>query len=208
MKRLRPAHLTGVTAQTINVSWSESNPASVELDGFLLSISRSGEGTTSTIHGPADRTASYTGLDSGFQYTLKITAFNPNGYSPYSTVMATTTPIVASPPSLTAGVTNINSGNYGLLINGSNFGKGEQVFITVDWIVGSDPTQAFPLAPVTTDASVGTFRTIFTGVVSDGFCPISVPFGDPQPPQRFHVTATGLTSNKTASTTAGPFTCP
>ena len=82
-----------VTAQTINVSWTESNPASVEVEGFELTLTRminNGEVTTLTLHGPAERTASYTGLDSGVQYTIRIAAFNANGYSPTSSVVATT----------------------------------------------------------------------------------------------------------------------
>jgi hypothetical protein len=205
--------VTSVTAQTINVSWTESNPASVELDGFLLFFTRiTTSEETIKIHGPADRTASYTGLNSGVEYKIRIQAFNANGYSPISTPVVATTQVGPPPPaSLLADVingTDSNIGNYVLLIEGSNFGKGEQVLVTVDWTVGTDPTVAFPLGPVTTDAVVGAFRTTFTGVVPEGLCPISVPFGDPQPPQRFQVTARGSTSNKTASTTAGPFTCP
>jgi hypothetical protein len=200
--------VTSVTAQTIDVAWTESNPASVELDGFDVYLT-SGGATLRTIHGPTDRMASYTGLDSGVEYQIQIDAFNANGYSLISNPIeaTTTTTINPPPPSLSASVTNINSGNYGLLITGSNFGKGEQVIITVDCTVGVDPPVAFPLT-VTTNAVIGAFSTTFTGVVSDGLCPISVPFGDPQPHQMFHVTATGLTSNKTASTNAGPFTCP
>jgi hypothetical protein len=78
--------VTSVTAQTINVSWSESNPASVELDGFVL-ILTSGE---SKFPGPADRTAFFTGLESGVEYTIFINAFNANGFSPTSKVVART----------------------------------------------------------------------------------------------------------------------
>jgi len=198
--------VTSVMPQIIDVSWSETNPASVELDGFELSITGSGTGTKSVYAGPNIRSHSWTGLLAGVQYTLKITAFNANGYSPYSTVTATT-PGVVTAASLTAGVTNLAGGNFGLLIRGSNFGKGEQVSITVDWTVGSDPTEAFPLL-ANTDSVVGAFQTTFTGIDPTGFCPITVPFGDPQPPQKFQVAATGLTTGKTASATAGPFTCP
>jgi hypothetical protein len=101
----------------------------------------------------------------------------------------------------------LDSGNYVLLIRGYNFGEGEEVDITVVWTVGTDQPVPYTLATVTADV-VGAFTTTFTGVVPEGFCPISVPFGDPQPPQEFQVNARGLTSNDTASTTAGPFTCP
>ena len=200
--------VTGVTAQTIDVSWSESNPASVELDGFELSITRmrnNGTETKSVVEGPTIRSFAWTGLEAGVQYTIQIVAFSANGYSPASTVTATT-PAGVTAATLTAGVTNLEA-NYGLLIRGSNFGKGEQVAVTVDWTVGSDPAQAFPLL-ANTDSVVGGFQTTFTGVDPSGFCPISVPFGDPQPQQTFQVTARGLTSGRTASATAGPFTCP
>lgn len=84
--------VTSVTAQTIDVSWSESNPVSVELDGFDLYITHGG-GTNSFVHGPADRTASFTGLQSGVEYEIRIDAFNANGYSS-SNVINVTTPIV------------------------------------------------------------------------------------------------------------------
>lgn len=201
--------VTAVTAQTIDVSWSETNPPTVELDGFELFITRmqnNGTETKSVYKGPTVRTLTWTDLDGGVQYTLKITAFNANGYSPYATVTATTLVAVSS-PSLTAGVTNTDSGNFALFIRGTNFDKGEEVSIVVDWTVGSEATAAFPLV-ATADSVLGAFQTTFTGNVSDGFCPISVRFGDPQPPQKFQVTATGVTSRKTASASAGPFTCP
>jgi Fibronectin type III domain len=82
-----------VTSQTIDVSWSESNPAPVELDGFELSITqwriegREGEvivSTGSAIKGPNIRSMSFD-LE-GEIYTIKIRAFSANGYSPDSTV--------------------------------------------------------------------------------------------------------------------------
>jgi hypothetical protein len=64
-------------------------------------------------------------------------------------------------------VTNLGA-NYGLLIRGSNFGKGEQVAITVDWTVGSE-TAAYPLL-ANTDSVLGAFQTTFREV----FPPASV----------------------------------
>jgi Fibronectin type III domain len=201
--------VTGVTQQTISLSWSETNPTSVELTGFLLAITKmvGSQGTTNIVkHGPTDRSATFSGLDSGTTYTFSLTAFSDDGYSPLATAAATT-PASATAATLFAGITNLAEGNFGLLIRGFNFGKGEQVTITVDWTVPPDPPAAFPLL-ANTDPVVGGFQTTFTGVVPQGFCPISVPFGDPQPPQTFQVAAIGSTSGKTASTTAGPFTCP
>jgi Fibronectin type III domain len=88
--------VTSVTAHTIDISWTESNPASVELDGFVLYLrqrTNGGETGTNTIHGPADRTASFTDLHSGAEYKFQIEAFNANGYSAKSTPVVATTPI-------------------------------------------------------------------------------------------------------------------
>jgi hypothetical protein len=202
-------HVTSVTSQTIGVAWTESNPASVELDGFDLYITRMPNGGTQrTVHSPADRSATYTGLASGVEYQIRVDAFNSNGYSASSaSVVATTTPMAPPPASLSAGITNINFGNFGVLIHGSNFGKNEQVLINVEWTAGPGSPALFQLTQTTDDVS-GAFSITFTGVVSEGLCPISVPPGDPQPPQTFQVTAKGLTSGKTASANAGPFTCP
>jgi hypothetical protein len=85
--------VTSVTAQTIDISWNESNPASVELDGFVSYLTWTGGGSNIKLHGPADRTASFTGLQSGIEYKFKILAYNANGYSPISAPVVVTTPI-------------------------------------------------------------------------------------------------------------------
>ena len=171
--------VTNVTSQAIDVSWSESNPAVVEVDGFELFLTHN-NGTQERTLNSTERAFSWTGLQSGVQYTLKMNAFNSNGYSPSSTVQATT-PVVGSPPFLAASVTALIPGNYVLVINGSNFGKGEQVVITVDWTVGSDSPQRFPVSTETADIHLGAFQTTFAGNVPTGLCPISEPFGTPQP---------------------------
>jgi Fibronectin type III domain len=200
--------VTSVTVQTIDVSWSESNPVSIELDGFIVCITNitHGHGTNCLVHGPADRTASFTGLQSGVEYEIQIDAFNANGYS-ISNVINVTTPVVVVEASVEAEVVNIDvdGPNVGLSIRGANFQKGELIAVHVDWTVGPE-TATYQLTP--TADSTGAFVTIFAGSTPFGFCPIDVAFGMPQPPQTFHVTAGGTTSNKTASTTAGPFTCP
>ena len=89
--------VASVTSQTIGVSWTESNPALVELDGFALSIINETE-TRLVFQGPTDSAFSWTGLNSGVQYTITIAAFSSNGYSPYSTVMATTPPALPAAP--------------------------------------------------------------------------------------------------------------
>jgi hypothetical protein len=93
--------VAGVTSQTIDVSWTESNLASVELDGFELSLTSTQSNETQTkvsLQGPAVRALSWTGLNGGVQYTINITAFNANGYSPVSTVVATTPPALPAAP--------------------------------------------------------------------------------------------------------------
>lgn len=98
------------------------------------------------------------------------------------------------------------AGNFGLLITGSKFGKAEQVSIIVDWTVGSDPTVAVPLL-ANTDSVVGAIQITCTADVPSGFRPITVPFGDPQPPQKFRVAATGLT-RKDGINDSGAIRCP
>ena len=201
-----------VTTQTIGVSWSESNPVSVELGGFALEIfwmtTTTSGGSKSFFPGPASSTFTFIGLDSGAEYEIGISAFNDNGYSPSSTVHATT-PNVAATASLSAAVgqSPYDPANFALLIEGSHFGANEAVGVTVHWKIGDEEPYGFPVGPVTAD-QIGSFQAWFTGNVPEGFCPISVGTGQPQPPQTFQVSATGSTSNKTASTNAGPFTCP
>ena len=111
-----------------------------------------------------------------------------------------------STPSLSANVGELpqNPSNFGLRIQGNNFGANETVEVIVDWIV-SATSAAFPLT-AQTDA-VGYFQVWFSGVTPDGFCPYTVAEGQPQPPQNFNVSAT-VTSHTKASAAAGPFTCP
>ena len=135
-----------------------------------------------------------------------------NGVSAPSNTIVVVVSALPLPPSISATVVSIDvppfGPNYGLFIKGSNFGKSEQVSVTVTWTVSGEPGSIFPLGVFTTDALIGSFATTFTGNTPAGFCPITVPFGQPQPAQNFSVTATDLTSKKTFSTTAGPFTCP
>jgi len=133
-----------------------------------------------------------------------------NGVSgPSNTIVVSA---LSTTPSISATIVPVHSPpfgpNYGLLIEGSNFGKSEQVAVTVTWSISGKGGSAFPLGVFTTDAIVGSFSTTFTGNTPFGFCPIEVAFGQPQPAQNFYVRATDLTRNQTYSTTAGPFTCP
>lgn len=133
-----------------------------------------------------------------------------NGVSaPSNTIVVSALPPT---PSISAAVKLIDvpsfGSNYGLFIEGFNFGRSEQISVTVTWTVAGEPGTTFPLGVFTTDALVGSFSTTFTGVTPAGFCPIEVALGQSQPSQTFSVTATDLTSKKTFLTTAGPFTCP
>jgi hypothetical protein len=203
--------VAGVSAQTVDVTWTETNPTSVELDGFALEITNTNSGNQASglsVHSPADRKFTFTNLTAGAKYKIWIYAFNDNGYSASATVYATT-PTVAPKASLSAGVTNSPNdfSNYGLSIQGQGFGANETVEVAVTWKTGDGAAAVYPLGPLTAN-SLGFFQTWFTGNTPEGFCPISEPFGTPQPPQTFTVAATGVSSNRTASASAGPFTCP
>jgi hypothetical protein len=97
--------VTSLTAHAIDVSWTESNPASVELGGFVLNFERLNGGTEGPgsirYPGPADRTAAFTGLDSGVEYKIWMHAFNDNGYSPSTAPVLVTTPQPPPPPNPT-----------------------------------------------------------------------------------------------------------
>jgi hypothetical protein len=117
-------------------------------------------------------------------------------------------PPLPPPASLMVGVGPLpqNLGNSGLRIEGNNFGANETVEVTVDWQVSGEGSEPFPL--VTQANLAGYFQVWFSGSSPDGLCPITVADGQPQPPQYFSVSATGTTSHKTASASAGPFICP
>ena len=99
-----------------------------------------------------------------------------------------------------------NPSNFGLRIEGNNFDANETVEVTVDWKVGYKVSPPFLLTPQTN--SLGYFQVWFPGNTPSGLCPITVAEGQPQPPQYFSARAIGMTSHKTASATADPFTCP
>ncbi len=114
----------------------------------------------------------------------------------------------ASSASLSVGRPVFLSGVYYLPIAGSNFGPNEQVALTVFWKVGTAQPVPYilPLTAATTNQA-GYFTTRFTGN-SGSLCPISEPNGVPQPSQTFQVNAKGVKSQKTATATSTPFTCP
>jgi hypothetical protein len=174
---------------------------------------QSQDGTSgSQSAGPNSATASVS-LTAGFTYDLYVAAVNSAGESAPSNTITVTIPYVQPTPTsatLLAVVEALqgNISNFGLLIEGRNFGANETVVVTVEWTVtGESPPVPTILGPLSTD-SIGFFQVWFTGGSPDGLCPIGVAFGQPQPPQYFSVSAHGQSSGETASTSAGPFTCP
>lgn len=196
----------------LQLGWTEN---SYNVDYFTIYISGTHSGSTSGQEGVGAefRTDTLT-VVGGDTYSIYIVAVNavgearsntiqvevPGGTQPSASLRAN---VAQLPPSLSDGTVN-----YGLEIQGSNFGASEIVDVTVDWTVaGQGTTGPFKLSPPTT-TSAGTFTAWFTGVDPYGICPITVGEGQPQPAQTFEVSAHGRTSNKTASATSPSFTCP
>src|SRR5258708_24701925 len=101
-------------------------------------------------------------------------------------------PTTRKPATLAAAVIP-SSGNFVLSITGTNFGNNEPVAIAVVWsAVGGQPA-AFPV--LGTANSLGEFSVPFSGVVPEGLCPMTVPFGQSQPIQTVQITATGRTTH-------------
>ena len=191
------------------VGWKDN---SSNEDSFVVRYSGTRSGSLNTAGESAVSANSVTAilsLEAGYTYNIYVAAVNSAGEAASNTITVTMPTSATATASLSATVGSLpqNESNFGLLIEGKNFGAGEMVGVTVDWKVGDEVPVSFPLDPQTTN-SLGYFQVWFAGVTPDGFCPINVPDGESQPPQRFNVSAAGHTSNKTASTTAGPFTCP
>jgi len=203
---LSPAVGTGLAV--LKVGWTDNSDNetsfAVRYSGTLAGSPSAGERVVG-----ADSVTASLSLIPEYTYNIYVAAVNSFGEAASNAITVTVPPPVVSAASLLAAVEQSpnDSSNFALSIEGSNFGANETVEVTVDWTVGNQNPVTFPLDPVTAN-QLGYFQHWFTGVVSEGFCPISVPFGEPQPPQTFHVRATGSASNKTASTSAGPFTCP
>lgn len=184
------------------IGWNDNSDNE---DGFVMVFQQQPNGSPGEYTANANSTKGYMVLDGGHDYTIYVKAFNRTGYSAPSNSIVVTVPTTAAPATLSAAVVP-SSGNFVLSITGTNFGDNEPVSIAVVWsIVGEQPA-AYPI-PVTAN-SAGWFSVPFSGNTPYGLCPISVPFGQQQPQQSFQITATGQTSHKTASATAGPFTCP
>jgi hypothetical protein len=195
-------------AALLKVGWTDN---SNNEDSFVVRYSGTLAGSPNSagqdVVGANSVTASLS-LVPEYTYNVYVAAVNSAGEAASNTITITVPPVVST-ASLVAAVQSLphDVSNYGLVIEGSNFGANETVGVTVDWQVGAQAPVTFPLDPETTNV-LGYFQLWFTGNTPYGFCPILVPFGQPQPPQTFQVKATGHASNKTASTIAGPFTCP
>ncbi|SDJ57188.1 MULTISPECIES: fibronectin type III domain-containing protein [Bradyrhizobium] len=184
------------------VGWNDNSDNE---DGFVLVFQQQPNGVPGEYGVPANSTTGYMVLDGGHDYTIYVAAFNNAGYSAPSNSILVTVP--DTPPAATLSAAVIpSSGNFVLSITGTNFGNNEPVDIAVVWSVVGEQPATFPV--LGTANSLGEFSVPFSGVVPEGLCPITVPFGQLQPSQTFQITATGQTSHKTASATAGPFTCP
>ena len=184
------------------VGWNDNSDNE---DGFSLVFQQQPNGAPGEYGAPANSTTGYMVLDGGHDYTIYVVAFNNTGSSARSNSILVTVPYTPPAATLSAAVIP-SSGNFVLSITGTNFGNNEPVDIAVVWSVVGEQPAAFPV--LGTANSLGEFSVPFSGVVPEGLCPISVPFGQSQPQQTFQTTATGRTSHKTASATAGPFTCP
>jgi hypothetical protein len=184
------------------VGWNDNSDNE---DGFLLVFQQQPNGVPGEYIVDNNSTQGYMVLDGGHDYTIYVTAFNRAGKSAPSNSIVVTVPDTPEAATLSAAVIS-SSSNFVLSITGTNFGNNEPVDIAVVWSVVGGGSGAYPIQ--VTANSVGGFSVPFSGNTPEGLCPITVPFGQQQPQQMFHITATGLASNKTASATAGPFTCP
>jgi len=184
------------------VGWNDNSDNE---DGFILTFQQHPNGSPGEYNVGSNSTKGYMVLDGGHDYTIYVTAFNRVGNSAPSNSIVVTVPDSPAAATLSAAVIP-SAGNFVLSITGNNFGSNEPVAIAVVWSVAGGGSGAYPMqAP---SNSLGYFNVPFSGNTPEGLCPISVPFGQQQPQQTFQITATGQTSHKTASATAGPFTCP
>jgi hypothetical protein len=184
------------------VGWNDNSD---DEDGFELVFQQQPNGSPGIYSVGTDATQGYMVLDGGHDYTIYAAAFNRAGKSAPSNSIVVTVPDSPAVATLSAAVVP-SAGNFVLSITGNSFGNNETVAIAVVWSVVGGGSGAYPIQ--VTANSLGYFRVPFSGNTPEGLCPISVPFGQQQPQQTFQITATGLASHKTASATAGPFTCP
>ncbi len=195
---------------SVEVAWKAN---SYNVDSFVVSYNGTQSGKPNNdgeVSVGGNITSVNLALKDGYIYDIYVTAVNSLGDARSGTITVTIPPLGTGGGTavLTVGVGPLpqNLSNSGLRIEGNDFGASETVEVTVDWQVTGEVATPFPL--VTQTNSFGYFVVWFSGSDPDGLCPITVADGQPQPRQYFSVSATGLTSHKTASATAGPFICP
>ncbi len=131
-------------------------------------------------------------LDAGYTYNLYVAAVNSAGEAASNTITVIMPRLYAAHGFAVGGcglTAHESNPNFGLSIEGKDFGASEMVEVTVDWKVGDEVPVSSTLDPQTT-SSLGYFQVWFaSGVTPDGICPISVPDGESQPPQRLSVGA-------------------
>jgi hypothetical protein len=192
----------------LEVGWTDNSDNEAS---FVVTVTGVPSNISNEFSFPANTEVASISLYKNYEYKLHVVARNAVGDSaPSNTidvVVGTVSPTPTPTATLSAAVGNLptNIVNFGLQIRGSNFGVNETVHLTIIQTVNGEGGST-PLSVMTN--AFGSFTTWYPGGTPDGLCPILVGEGEPQPPQMFKVTARGATSLKTASATAGPFTCP
>ena len=191
----------GNHGSTVDVSWTDNSD---DENGFLINYEGTLAGNsndTGQITLAANRVNASLALTSDYTYTIHVQAFNSAGSSDFSAAsnwIEVKIPSVPVTTSISASVENVSPsyGIYGLVVIGSGFQNGESIQVLITWSVdgGNSATQSL----ASTAGLSGGFSLNYLGNTGEGFCSdtgyIHV--------YTFQVHATGLTSHRTASTTA------
>lgn len=190
-EKWNPTHCSGPTCSVASEIYNSAVPADRKTGTHCLATQGTGDGVSMVLMS----------CDSGVS-SQRWNASWPPGVSTSGSGSSS-----GSSPSLVVGRPAASAlGAYVLPITGSNFGSNEQISATVIWKVNGTQPVSYPLGAVTTNQA-GYFKTTFAGN-SGSLCPITEPVGTAQPSQTFQVSAKGLKSQKTATQTSAPFTCP
>ncbi len=199
------------------VGWSEDEFSYV--DGFEIDstydVPNSIPSGNITYVAPDARTASLT-LKAGRTYYIFVIAENLAGSANSNAITVTTPP----PPTTTTTSASLiavaqvglptNPSAYGLHIEGNGFGANEMVEVNVLWQVAGE-SNSYPVLDANgqnPESNLAGYFSVWWSPGLGGLCPYPEPIGTPQPAQYFTVTATGLTSDRTASEAAPPLICP
>jgi hypothetical protein len=175
-----------VAANRIDVAWIDNAD---DEDGFR--VRSRGKKAGQPDHAPqpittgADaRTASLTGLLSGYEYTITVVAFNTIGESGSSNAVLATVPDVSPPAFITAGVVRDPELNVLVLsIGGRNFQPAEFVDLQITTRDGTD--NPYTETDRTTSDSNGNIQYKYAAGCNES-----------GPHRSFEVKATGVTSSK------------